>query len=176
MNPTFIAAIYIFCGNFAPQGFAFCSGQLLSIAQNSVLFNLIGTTYGGDGVNTFALPDLRGRVPVNMGQGSGLSNYIIGQIAGVENVNLNANQIPSHTHLVNASSTGATTPTASSSSYLAAVGSDTPVKIYSGNAANVTMNSAAIGGAGGGLPVSIVQPILAVNYILSLFGIFPSQN
>src|SRR5437868_3362158 len=98
MSQPFVGEIRMFGGNFAPAGWAFCNGQLLAISENDTLFNLIGTTYGGDGQNTFALPDLRGRVPVHMGQGPGLSNYIIGQNGGVETVTVTIAQIPQHTH------------------------------------------------------------------------------
>src|SRR5690348_13380835 len=106
MATPYIGEIRMFGGNFAPAGWAFCNGQLLPIAQNDALYTLLGTTYGGDGVNTFALPDLRGRAPVHFGQGSGLSNYVQGQQYGAEQVTLNVNQIPAHNHLVNCNSAG----------------------------------------------------------------------
>ena len=166
MSTPYVGEIRIFAGNFAIAGWAFCDGSLQSISQNQTLFNLIGTTYGGDGQNTFALPDLQGRFPVHQGSG-----YLIGQKAGVETVTLNTNQIPSHSHVPASSGTG---------------GSDNPTgnywgassggKLYSTNTPNLTMNNAALGITGGNQPHDNMQPFLCINYIISLFGIFPSQN
>src|SRR5271157_5430691 len=108
MSNPFVAEIRIFCGNFAPTGWAFCNGQILPIAQNTALFSLLGTTYGGDGRTTFALPDLRGRVPISSGQGPGLASYALGQSGGAETATLGASQLPAHNHLVNAVSGPAT--------------------------------------------------------------------
>lgn len=177
MNPSFIGAIYIFGGNFAINGFALCQGQLLQIAQNDVLYVLLGTTFGGDGVQSFALPDLRGRVAVGQGQGPGLSPYIIGQRSGSESVTLTTNTMPSHTHLINASSLAGTTSAATTSSYLAeTVSGTTPKTFYNTAAANVTLSNSAIGNAGSSIPTSIIQPIATMNYVISLFGVFPSRN
>jgi microcystin-dependent protein len=177
MNPTFVGSIYIFAGNFAINGFQLCQGQSLSIAQNEVLYVLIGTTFGGDGQTTFNLPDLRGRVAINQGQGPGLSNYVIGQASGTENVTLNANQMPSHTHLVNASSAAGTVSVPTPSSYVAAPYTGTTAeKFYNTAATNATMSNSVIGNAGNSLPFSIIQPVLAMSYVISMFGIFPSQN
>jgi len=178
MNPTFVGSIYIFAGNFSISGFQFCQGQQLSIAQNDVLFNLIGTTYGGDGVNTFSLPDLRGRVAINQGTGPGLSPYAIGQLSGTENVTINTNQMPAHTHLVNASSAAGTVsvPVASNSYLAAPYTGTTAEKFYNTAAPNATMGNAVIGNAGSSIPFSIIQPVLAMSYIISMYGIYPSQN
>jgi microcystin-dependent protein len=177
MNPSFIGAIYIFGGNFAINGFALCQGQLMSISENDTLYSLIGTNFGGDGVQTFGLPDLRGRVAIGQGQGSGLSPYVIGQLSGTENVTLTTNTMPSHTHLINASSSAATTSAATTSSYLAVtVSGTTPETFYNTAAANATLSNSTIGNAGSSIPVSIIQPITAMNYVISLFGIFPSRN
>jgi len=159
--------------NFAPVGWAMCQGQLLPISQNPALFALLGTTYGGDGIQTFALPDLRGRRIVGAGQGLGLSNYVVGQTGGVENVTVLINQIPSHTHPVSASMAVGTalTPTGN---YWA---SQTSTNLYS-NAPTSTANlaSQAIGLSGGNQPHNNISPYLALNYIIAMEGIFPSQN
>ena len=153
------------------SAWAFCSGQTLAIADNDVLFNLIGTIYGGDGQTTFQLPDLQDRVPIHQGQGNGLTNRIVGEKAGTENVTLTVNQIPAHSHAPAASTTG---------------GNDNPSNNYWGNSgtgkpyatgvANVAMNGTIAGGAGGSQPHDNMIPFLCVNYIISLFGVFPSQN
>ena len=164
MSTPYVGEIRIFAGNFAIADWAFCDGSLQSISQNQTLFNLIGTTYGGDGQNTFALPDLQGRFPVHQGSG-----YLIGQKAGVETVTLNTNQIPSHSHLPASSGTGGSDNP--SGNYW---GASTGGKLYSTNTPNLTMNNAAIGISGGNLPHDNMQPFLCINYIISLFGVFPS--
>ena len=166
MSTPYVGEIRIFAGNFAIAGWAFCDGSLQSISQNQTLFNLIGTTYGGDGQNTFALPDLQGRFPVHQGSG-----YLIGQKAGVETVTLNTNQIPSHSHVPASSGTGGSDNP--SGNYW---GASTGGKLYSTNTPNLTMNNAALGITGGNQPHDNMQPFLCINYIISLFGIFPSQN
>ena len=166
MSTPYVGEIRIFAGNFAIAGWAFCDGSLQSISQNQTLFNLIGTTYGGDGQNTFALPDLQGRFPVHQGSG-----YLIGQKAGVETVTLNTNQIPSHSHVPASSGTGGSDNP--SGNYW---GASTGGKLYSTNTPNLTMNNAALGIKGGNQPHDNMQPFLCINYIISLFGIFPSQN
>jgi len=164
----------MFGGNFAPSGWAMCNGQLLPIAQNAALFSILGTTYGGNGTTNFALPDLRGRVAVHQGQGPGLSTYTIGEQTGVESVILAQNQMPIHTHAVNADgqASGKTTP---AGNFLGTVAGTAPEKMYSG-ASNAAMNTAMIGNAGGSLPVPILQPVLCVTFIIALVGIFPSRN
>ena len=158
--------------NFAPVGWQFCDGRLLSISDNDVLFQLIGTTFGGDGQTTFALPDLRGRVPVGMGQGSGLSPYVLGEMSGVESVPLNVNQLPLHAHTVNpAASPGEATTNRPDNAFPAVGG-------YYGTTTSVTqtMGAPTLAATGGDLPHNNIQPVLAINWIISLFGIFPSQN
>ena len=173
MNEPFIGSIVIFAGNFAPQGWALCNGQLLPIQQNTALFSILGTTYGGDGKTTFALPDLRGRVPVHPGQGPGLSPYNEAQSGGAETVTLTVNQLPSHNHPVNCSNTaashGGTTPVGN----VPAVTKGADVYNTTGNA---QMQPQMIGNAGGSQPVPMVQPYLGVNFIIALVGIFPSRS
>jgi len=176
MDP-FIGEIRMFAGNFAPRGWAFCQGQLLSIQQNTALFSILGTTYGGNGTTTFGLPDLRGRAPLSQGQGPGLSNYTLGQMAGTENVSIQQNQMPTHTHSANCSSASADQPSPGGNIWASPVdGNRNPVTSYTGSAPNGTMSGAAIGQAGGGQPVSVIQPYLCVNFIIALQGIFPSRN
>jgi microcystin-dependent protein len=170
-----LASIIIFAGNFAPAGWAMCNGQLLPIAQNTAVFSLIGTFYGGDGVASFALPDLRGRVPIHMGQGVGTSNYIIGQTGGVESVILTQSQLPAHTHAVNVYG-AAGTETSPTGNLPAATPLTSTVKPYSSQPPSATMNSAMIASVGNGAGVSVLQPYLTVNYIIALQGIFPTRN
>ena len=167
MSNPYIGEIRMFGGNFAPAGWMFCEGQLLPISEYEALFNLIGTTYGGDGQQTFGLPDLRGRVPVHQGPG-----FFIGQRAGVENVTLTTNQIPAHTHAEranvnagNSASPGGAVPAESKAGLpqYAAAGTD-------------AMNPGAIALSGNSQPHSNLMPFLAVSYIISLFGVFPSQS
>jgi microcystin-dependent protein len=164
-NP-FLGEIRLVGSNFAPRGWAFCQGQVLSIAQNNALFALLGTTYGGNGTTTFGLPDLRGRVPVGFGQGPGLSNYAQGQAFGVEAVTLTSTQMPAHTHAVRAS-TGRATTNRPTGAYQAA-----------GNSYALTQDVAAAptDQTGGGQAHENHQPSLALNFIIALQGIFPSRN
>ena len=170
---TFLGEIKMFAGNFAPKGWAFCQGQLLLIAQNQALFALLGTTYGGDGRTTFALPDLRGRVPVGFGQGLGLSNRVIGEQFGSELVTLNINQMPSHNHTVNAVTTegNQNLPTNSLPANTKALD-----KEYSDANANTTMKATMVNPTGGNQPFGVTQPSLGVNFIIALQGIYPSRN
>ena len=161
----------MFGGNFAPAGWAFCNGALLPISEYETLFALIGTTYGGDGQNTFALPDLQGRVPVHQGNGPGLSQRVIGEKSGSETVTLSLNQMPQHTHSLRASSTLATGGAPG-----AAVLAKTSVSGYGAAPVNVAMATAAVTSSGGSQPHQNMAPYLAVNYIVSLFGVFPSQS
>jgi microcystin-dependent protein len=175
MSSPFIGEIRLFGGNFAPQGWAFCSGQLLPIAEYDALFSLIGTTYGGDGQTTFALPDLRGRVPVHQGQGPGLSARVMGEAGGSETVALGTAQVPPHVHVLTVSTLGATAGTPISN-VPAAAASGTTTKMYAAAAATPTnMASAAVSHVGDGFPHENRMPYLAVSFIISLFGIYPSQ-
>ncbi len=171
MGTPFIGEIRMFGGNFAPRGFAFCHGQLLAISQNDVLFSLIGTTYGGDGQSTFALPDLRGRIPVHAGQGPGLSSYVLGQSAGSETVTLTQGQFPAHTHAAQAQSAAGNQP-APGGGIWAASG----LNQFSANPPSAGMSPAAIGPAGGSLPHDNMMPFQVVSFIIALEGIYPAQN
>lgn len=175
MDP-FLGEIRMFAGNFAPRGWATCDGQILPIAQNTALFSLLGTTYGGNGQTTFALPDLRGRVPVHVGQGPGLSPYSLGQSAGSENVTLTSGQMPGHTHTLNASSAGG--DAGSPQNAVSAMVTDTQGNAFNGYTAspNTTMSPQAIAPAGGNQPHANIQPFLCLTFIIALEGIFPSRN
>ncbi|MQP52200.1 MULTISPECIES: phage tail protein [unclassified Flavobacterium] len=180
----FIGEIKIFGFNFAPRNYQTCSGQILAISQNTALFSLLGTTYGGDGRTTFALPDLRGRVAKNQGQGPGLANYTMGQSAGSASVTLLTSNLPSHNHPANGITAhlpvanGVGNSNSPTGNYLA----QAPVDMYS-TAATVgeTYGSAlpatgATGIAGSSTPFNIENPYLVVNYCIALLGIFPSRN
>jgi microcystin-dependent protein len=171
MSSPFVGEIRLFAGNFAPAGWAFCDGSVLSIATNDVLFALIGTTYGGDGQTTFTLPDLRGRIPIHMGQGAGLSNYVIGQNGGVETVTLTTQQIPAHSHTLAA--TASPGHLASPAGALPARHRDYMSFLDAGP--GPAMNAQSLGVAGGSQPHDNMPQYLCVSFIISLFGIFPSQ-
>jgi microcystin-dependent protein len=167
MAQPYVGEVRMFAGNFAPAGWMFCEGQLLPVSENETLFQLIGTTYGGDGQSTFALPDLRGRLPVHQGNG-----FILAETGGAEEVTLTVNQIPAHTH-PELASTGAPQSSNPQSNVLA-----TPVgNVYNGTNTNlVNMNAQAVTSVGGSQPHTNFQPYLCINFIISLFGIFPSPT
>jgi len=170
MTTPFLGQIAIYGFQFAPRNWAYCNGQLLAIAQNSALFSLLGTTYGGNGTTIFALPNLQGRVPLHWGQGPGLSNYSLGQQAGSESVSLLSTQIPQHNHQVQASGN------APSQGALANALWATAANIPYAGTANTTMAPNALANAGGSQPHPNIAPSLVVNYCIALAGIFPSRN
>jgi len=167
----FLGEIRVFGFNFAPVGWAFCQGQLLPIAQNTALFSLLGTTYGGDGIQTFALPDLRSRVPVGFGQGPGLSSYVLGQQSGTENVTLTQVQMPQHSHTVQANDSPGTA-TRPAGGVLARTGAGT----YATSTDGTTMLTNMVSGSGGSQPHTNLQPLLGINFCIALQGIFPSRS
>jgi microcystin-dependent protein len=179
MVTPYIGEIKLFAGTFAIQGWALCNGQLLSIAQNSTLFQVIGTTYGGDGVNTFGLPNLQGRVALHQGTGQGLTPRVMGQVSGTEGVTLSAANLPSHTHTVNAL-TGDATAMTPTNGLPARPSAATEGFLYLSSSATPTTDAppaaAAISNNGGNLPHDNLMPLLALTYIIALEGIFPSQN
>jgi microcystin-dependent protein len=173
MDP-FIGQIIMFGGNFAPVGWAFCEGQLLPIAQNTALFSLLGTTYGGDGRTTFALPDLRGRVPIHPGQGIGLPNYTLGQRGGQASITLGIDNLPPHEHTVSPpANTGEGQNTLPGGAVPAA--GEMPTQPYA-TTSDTTMAPYSTGPAGGGLAFDSMPPYVAVNFIIALQGIFPSRS
>ena len=174
MDP-FIGQIILFAGNFAPRGWAFCDGQLLPISQNSALFAILGTTYGGDGITTFALPDLRGRVAINPRQGPGLSDYRLGESGGTQTNTLTTSNLPAHSHTLNASNQPAST-TSPDGAYLGQSATFSGGTNIYGTTPDTTMAHAAIGNTGGNIPVNNLQPFLCVNFIIALVGVFPSRG
>ena len=169
MTEPFIGMLMLVGFNFAPRGWALCNGQILSIAKNTALFSLLGTQYGGNGQTTFALPDLRGRVPIHQGQGPGLSAYTIGQTAGQETHTLTITEMPMHNHLL--SSTNAAATTSRPNGAVPAAGGS-----YSTTLDGGTMNAQAVGLSGGSQPHNILQPYLTLNWVIALEGIYPSRN
>ncbi len=172
MASPYLGEIRMFSFNFAPVGWALCDGQTLAINLYQALFSLLGTTYGGNGQNTFQLPDFQGRRPVHMGQGAALAPYVLGQRGGVENVALTIGEMPGHTHTVNA--TGEVAEAGSpKGKYLAA--STIPLYV-SAPSGVVTMSPSMLNIAGGGQPFSIIEPYLTVNFCIAMVGIYPSRN
>jgi microcystin-dependent protein len=170
MSDQYVGEVRLVGFNFAPIDWALCNGQQISIAENSVLFNLIGTTYGGNGTTTYNLPNLQGRIPIHQGS-NGTSNYIIGQTGGVENVTINSASYPAHSHALNASSN------------VGALGSPAGnvlgeiADVYSADAPTNPMSGSVLGASpGGNLPHNNLQPYVVLNWIIALYGIYPSQN
>jgi microcystin-dependent protein len=175
----YLGAIFLFAGNFAPRGFALCQGQTLPIAQNTALFSILGTTYGGNGQTTFNLPDLRGRAPIGTGQGPSLSNIDLGQAAGTENVSLIGSNLPPHNHPLSVSNAAATAsdPTGKVPAVVNDGGVPT-ANTYLGyaNAGTGAAAASAIGLTGNSTPVAIRNPYLGLNYIIATQGVYPSRN
>jgi microcystin-dependent protein len=176
MDP-FVAEIRIFGCNFAPVGWAFCNGQLLSIASNTALFSLVGTYYGGNGTTTFGLPNLQGKAAISQGQGPGLSNYVLGEQTGSENVSLNSNQNGVHNHNVNCYNDAGDSP-GPAANVLGAAGADRGLVMYSTAAtgATVGMNPAQLAVSGSGSPHNNMSPYFVLNYCIALQGVYPSRN
>jgi microcystin-dependent protein len=172
MAQPYVGEIRMFAGNFNPNGWMFCEGQLLPISENEILFQLIGTTYGGDGQSTFALPDLRGRLPLHFGNGAG-STFQLAESSGVESVTLTTNQIPIHTHSMLCSSVAG-----NSTDPKNGIAAFSDLSQYSTQAANTQMGNPATSSdiTGGSQPHENFMPYLCINFIISLFGIFPSQT
>ena len=171
MAQPYIGEIRMFGGNFPPLGWAFCNGQLMPISENETLFNLIGTTYGGDGQETFAMPNLQGRVPIHQGTQAG-TTYIMGEAAGVESVTLTTGQMPAHSHPALAANAMATNPSPSGNDLA------TPAtnRIYSHVAPSTAMAANSVQPAGGNQPHENQQPFLCVSFIISLFGLYPAPS
>lgn len=167
MAQPYIGEIRMFAGNFPPNGWMFCEGQLLPISENDTLFNLIGTMYGGDGQETFALPDLRGRVPLHFGNG-----FIQAETGGVETVTLTTQQIPAHSHPMVASLNSATSPTPTNQ----LIGKSTSIDAFINAQPTTALSNQAITPVGNSQPHENMQPYLCIDFIISLFGIYPSQT
>ncbi len=172
MSEPFIAEVRIFAGNFAPKGWAFCNGQLLPVSQNTALFSLIGTTYGGDGRTTTALPNLKGRAAMHPGRGPGLTSRRLGQRGGVENVTLSEAQIPNHTHTLQSYPAPGNASDPGSHSFARTLGA-TP---YHTAASLVNMATSALSKTGGSQPHENMQPFLTMNFIIALVGLYPSRS
>jgi microcystin-dependent protein len=177
-----LGQLMAFAGNFAPRGYALCAGQLLPISQNTALFSILGTTYGGNGTTNFALPDLRGRTPIHSGQGPGLSSRVLGEQDGAEAVTLTQATFPTHTHALNADAAAATSSSPMGGLTAEAAGSGRggvkfAVNLYSPLAATTTLAPPQLAqGPGGGQPHNNLQPYLAINWCIALQGIFPARN
>jgi microcystin-dependent protein len=175
MAEPFIGQIIMAGFNFAPRNYALCNGQLMSIAQNTALFSLLGTTFGGDGKTTFALPDLRGRVPLHQGQGPGLTNRVMGESSGQETHTLISSEMPMHNHLFATSNVGGAIGTPNGN-FLAASSDSNVVSFYRPTSDGSTLNPQSVGLAGGSQPHNNMQPYLVINFCIALYGIFPSRN
>ncbi|HQT25926.1 MAG TPA: tail fiber protein [Burkholderiales bacterium] len=175
MSDPYLGEIRLFAGNYAPVNWHLCDGTLLPISTYSALFSLIGTAYGGNGTSTFGLPDLRGRLGIHEGQGSGLSNYVLGQAGGALDVTLNSQTAPAHTHSLNTSGTAASTPNTGPTVTFANTAGQNVMYVNNGasGATQVSPASTTISQSGGGLPHSNLMPGLTVNYIICLNGIYP---
>lgn len=174
MEP-FVSQIMMFGGNFAPRGWALCWGQQIAIAQNPALFSLLGTTYGGNGQTTFALPDLRGRVPVGMGTGPGLANITQGEVAGSQNVTLLVSNLPPQNNPLRVSTSAGTLQTPVDGAFLAQ-SNQRDAQFIAGGQQGTTVALGGINPVGNGVPISVMQPYLGVNFIIALEGVYPSRN
>ena len=172
MSEPFVGEIRMFAGNFAPRGWALCDGQLLAVSQNDALFSLLGTIYGGDGRTTFGLPDLRGRIPIHAGTGPGLSERRLGSKAGSERVTPTASQLPSHAHVQRGTSDGAETTDPTGALY-ARLGTEL---LYRTDGTIAQMAAGSVGNVGGNGQHDNLMPFLCINFIISLFGIYPSRQ
>ena len=176
MSNPYVGEIRLLGFNFAPLGWIPCDGRLLSIAEYDTLFTLLGTTYGGDGQSTFAVPDLRGRIPIHQGQGPGLSTYVLGEMSGTESVTLTANQMPAHTHQAVATTAAASTGTPGPALLPGTVSGQTMYVTDTSGGAPFTLAPQSMTTAGGSQPHENCMPTLTVNFCISPYGIFPSQN
>ena len=174
MSDPFVAEIRILGCNFAPVGWAFCNGQLMPISQNTALFSLLGTTYGGDGKSTFALPNLQDSAPMHWGQGPGLSLYDLGQTGGSETISLIQSELPAHTH--QASGVSGSGPTSPANNTWGTAAGRTPPPMYFSGSPNVSMAGTALAPVGGSLPHNNMQPYLVLNFCIAMQGVFPPRG
>ncbi len=175
MSSPFVAEIRMFAGNFAPRGNAFCNGQILAVSQNTALFSLLGTTYGGDGKTTFGLPHLQGRAALGAGRGPGLSDRRLGEVGGEQNVTIDGNQMAAHHHSANANGAVGNSQSPGGAVWSAAGSGRTPDPAYA-SAANTNMSANALGQTGGNQPHNNMPPFQAVSFIIALVGVFPPRN
>lgn len=172
MADPFVSEIRIFSFNFAPRGWAFCNGQILPISQNTALFSLLGTTYGGNGASNFALPDMQGRTPMHPGQGPGLSLHDLGEMGGSETVTLLESEIPSHSHTLSVASLNSQSTTPVNNS----LGRGNPVRVYTSGSPATAMGANSIATAGGSLPHNNMMPYLTMSFCIALQGVFPARS
>lgn len=172
MSEPFVGEIKMFAGNFAPRGWALCDGQLFAVSQNDALFSLLGTIYGGDGRTTFGLPDLRGRVPIHQGTGPGLSQRRLGSKGGAEKETLTLNQLPSHSHSVKAS--GGTANASAPAKHV--VGESSLFDLYQSATPSSSMANEAVSSTGGSQSHNNIMPFQCINFIIALFGVYPSRS
>jgi microcystin-dependent protein len=173
MDEAFIGTIMMFAGNFAPKNWALCNGQLLPIAQNTALFSILGTTYGGNGTTTFALPNLQSRIPMQAGQGEGLSHRELGEMGGLEAVTLTVDNLPAHNHLINCKGAAGNSNTPKNN--FPAGDNDTTATPFAAGRTDATMDPGALSQTGGSRPVAIESPYLVVNFIICHNGIYPAR-
>jgi microcystin-dependent protein len=178
MADNFLAEIRIVGFNFAPNGWAFCNGQILPISQNTALFSLLGTTYGGNGISTFALPNLQGSAPLHFGQGNGLSNYFLGETGGEATVTLAPSQMPQHNHTASANAGNGDVNNPAGNAWARPHLGKTPVNIYNSSVgtASLALSGQALATAGSSLPHNNMPPYLTLNFVIALTGIFPARS
>jgi len=176
MVDPFIGEIKMFAGNFAPYGWAFCDGQILQIVQNTALFSILGTTYGGDGIKTFALPNLKGRIPINFGQGPGLSGYALGQAVGSEDASLASNQMPAHSHSAAIKGANAGTTNLPENNLLGKITRMNTYNTPDAPLVNMAEGSVSLSNSGGSQPHSNMQPYITLNFIIALQGLYPVRG
>ena len=174
MSSPFVAEIRIFPYTFAPRGWAYCSGQIMPISQNTALFSLLGTTYGGDGRTNFALPNLQGSFPIQSGTGPGLSNYVLGQVGGATTTTLTSQQLPAHTHGMNAQNSGGSS-VSPTGNYTAQIGLRGAGLIYGSDATTTALSAKAVTPVGGSQPHNNLPAFLTLSYCIALQGIFPPR-
>jgi microcystin-dependent protein len=175
-SQPYLGGIFMFAGNFAPRGYQLCAGQILSISQNTALFSILGTTYGGNGTTTFALPDLRSRAPIGVGNAPGLSPVVLGEAAGAQTASILTSNLPPHNHIINASSAAGALSTPQNNFIAVPVDSTGTAGPGFNSSANATMAPTALTMTGNAVPISIQNPYLGINYIIAVQGIFPTRN
>jgi len=176
MSDPFIGEIKLFAGNFAPYGWAFCDGQIMQIAQNTALFSILGTTYGGDGRTTFALPNLKGRIPLHFGQGPELTNHALGEAFGSETITLGANQMPAHSHSATVKAANAGTTNQPQNNLFGKIARSNIYNTPDAALANMAEGSVALVNSGGSQPHTNMQPYLTLSYIIAIYGIYPTRD
>ena len=176
MSDPFIGEIKLFAGNYAPYGWAFCDGQIMQIAQNTALYTILGTTYGGDGKTTFALPNLKGRIPLHFGQGTALTNHVLGEAFGSETVTLATNQMPAHSHSAIVKAANAGTTNQPQNNLFGKIARSNIYNTPDATLANMAEGSVALANSGGSLPHSNMQPYLTLSFIIAVMGIYPIRD